>query len=554
MRQPTIALLLAATLLSGCTKVGTQSPDAVASSGAASDAVRHPYTVAHTLRYSSAEDPTGLNPLTATQTIVSYMAQLTGAFLVRTDAHGEATVPELVTVVPTQANGGVSKDGKTITWHLRKGVKWSDGEPFDADDVVFSTNAVNNPNNNVASRDGWDLIEKMDEPDKYTVVYHLKKPYSSYLQTFFTTAGANPAILPAHLLKNEKELNDVPYNALPVGIGPFKFQEWKRGDSVVMVADPNYWRGRPKLDSIIFKIIPDRNTVLEQMRTHELDLWTPVAPHFVPELKKIPGVNILMIPSFYFDHMDFNTQRPALRDPVVRQALRYAVDRKTLLDKIRFGIYLLDESPVTPASTRYYMNLPLVPFDIAKANQLLDGAGWKRGADGIRAKNGVRLSLEYATSTGTPDTDTQIELVRGWWSKLGVELTVKHYLGALFFAPQQQGGIIYGGKFDVTNFAWGTDPNEDLSNLYSCDLIPPAGQNDPRWCNRTATDAMNRAKATYDLAARKADLEIVQRALYEDVPTVILDAQKSIFAYNMDLRNWHPDPVAPFDDMMNVDI
>ncbi|MBD5655312.1 MAG: peptide ABC transporter substrate-binding protein, partial [Candidatus Eremiobacteraeota bacterium] len=102
------------------------------------------------------------------------------AWLIKTDAGGNATVPELATVVPSLTNGGISKDGKTITWHLRHGVKWSDGAPFDADDVVFTTKQVLNPANNVVSLDGWDLITKIEETDKYTVVYRLKKPYSSF--------------------------------------------------------------------------------------------------------------------------------------------------------------------------------------------------------------------------------------------------------------------------------------------------------------------------------------------------------------------------------------
>ena len=551
--KKTLTALLALASLAGCTKVAGNSPESGASGGDAG-ASRHPYTVPHTLRYSSAEDPVGLNPLTSTQGIVSNMAQMTGAWLVKTDAKGEATVPELLSEIPTPANGGVSKDGKTITWHLRKGLKWSDGAPFDADDVVFSTNQVNNPANNVASRDGWELIEKMDEPDKYTVVYHLKKPYSSYLVTFFSTGGANPAVMPKHLLKGYKELNDVPYNSAPIGMGPFKYQEWKRGDSVVMVPNPLYFRGAPKLQRVVFKVIPDRNTVLEQMRTHELDMWTPVAPHFVPELRKIADVNILMIPSFYFDHLDFNMNRPQFKDPAVREALRYAIDRKTLNDKIRFGINILDESVVTPASTMYHVNLPLVPFDIAKANQILDRAGWKHGSDGIRAKNGVRLSIEFATSSGSPDTDLQIELIRRWWAQLGVEFTVKHYLGSLMFAPAEQGGVIYSGKFDVVTFAWGEDPNMDLSNLYACYRFPPNGQNDPRYCNEQVTAAMDRVKANYDRTSRKADIDFIQGQIYRDAPTVVLDARKEIYAYNSDLKNFHPNPVAPFDDMLNVDI
>jgi peptide/nickel transport system substrate-binding protein len=539
-----LVLLAAASLAAGCTKVGTSSP---------SEGDRHPYTHPHELRFASSEDIVGLNQLTATQATVSYMSQMTGAWLVRSDAKGEATIPELVTEVPTQKNGGVSADGKTITWHIRHGVVWSDGAKFDADDVVFSTNEVNNPANNVVSRDGWDQITSIGEPDKYTVIYHLKKPYSGYLATYFTTIGANPSLLPKHLLKGYKELNDVPFNSKPIGIGPFKYEEWRRGESVTMVPNPSYWRGAPKLQRIVFKIIPDRNTVVEQLQSHELDLWTPVAPHFYPQVKAIPGISVLTTPSFFFDHLDFNLTHPVLQDRAVRQALRYAIDRPLLNEKIRNGLFIIEESVVPPAST-YHRDLPLVPFDLGKANSLLDAAGWKRGADGIRAKNGLRLSIDYASSTGSPDTDLQIELIRGWWKQVGVDFQVKRYQSAVMFAPAQQGGIIYGGKFDVVNFGWGGDPTQDLSNLYACYRFPPNGQNDPRYCSQGATAAMDRLKSIYNREKRGPDLKLIQQDIYDDVPIILLDARREIYAYNSDLHGFHPNPVAPFDDMMRVDI
>jgi peptide/nickel transport system substrate-binding protein len=539
-RAISIALILA---IAGCTKVG----------GGGSNGGRHSYTQPHVLRYASAEDIVGLNTLTSTQGVVSYMAQMTSAWLVKTDEHAEPTIPELATEIPTKANGGISADGKTLTWHLRQNVKWSDGEPFDADDVVFSTNAVNNPANNVVSRDGWELIEKIDEPDKFTVIYHLKKPYSSFLETFFTTAGANPAIMPKHLLVKYKSLNDVPYNSAPIGIGPFKYEAWKRGDSVTMVANPLYWRGQPKLQRIVFKIIPDRNTVLEQMKTHELDLWTPVSPHYVIDLRKISGVNVVLKPSFFYDHIDFNMSHPVLQDPAVRQALRYAVDRKTINDKIRFGLYILNES-VVPTASSYHEDLPLVPFDLAKANKILDDAGWVRGADGIRSKNGLRLALQYASSTGSPDTDTQLLLIGGWWKQLGVEFTVHRYLAAVMFAPLQSGGIVYSGKFDVINFAWGGDPNQDDANLFSCRRFPPNGQNDPRYCNQKVTAALDHAQTHYGRAERTGDIKLIQEQIYKDVPTIVLDSRRETYAFNDDLKGWNPNPVAPFDSMLDVDI
>jgi peptide/nickel transport system substrate-binding protein len=546
MKRPIASLFVLALVsvtLGACTKIGTSSVPGT----------RHSYTTRHVLRFSTATDIEHLVTLESASAYEMYLAAMCNAWLIKTDAGGNATVPELITEIPTQQNGGISKDGKTITWHLRHNVKWSDGAPFDADDVIFSTKQVLNPANNVESTDGWDLITKMDEPDKYTVVYHLKKPYSSFGVTFFSTGGANPSVLPQHLLKGYPNLNNIPYNSLPVGIGPFKFVRWTRGDSVVMVRNPYYFRGAPKLDRVIFKIIPDRNTVLEQLRTHELDLWIEIPPHFYTQATVIPGTASIAIPSYTFDHLDFNFTNPILADRVVREALRYATNRDEIIAKAQNGLYLRSESPVTPAN-RYYLNLPLVPFDLAKANALLDGDGWKRGPDGIRAKGGRRLSLTLTSSIGSPDLDTEIELIRGMWKQVGVDFVVKRYLSSQYFATIANGGILNGGKFDVAIFGWGSDPNEDMSNLYACYRFPPNGQNDIRWCNPAATAAMDRAKESYDPAVRKVALAQVQRAVYDDVPTVIRDVRKLLAVYSDDLHGWHPNSVGPFDDIMKVDI
>ncbi len=529
-------------LVSGCTKVGPSAPGG-----------RHTYTKPHVLRFAAASEIQQLNPLIDESQYEEYLASMTMAWLIKTDSKGDATVPELATEIPSQQNRGISRDGKTITFHLRHGVVWSDGAPFDADDVVWTTKQVLNPKNNVVSTDGWDQITKIDEPDKYTVVYHVKAPYSSFAITFFSTGGANPAILPKHLLQKYASLNNLAYNSLPVGIGPFKYKEWRRGDSITLVANDRYFRGRPKLDEIVYRTVQDRNTVLQLLRTHDIDLWVPISPHYFPTVKAIRGMATLSLPSYTFDHLDFNLKNPVLRDPAVRQALQAALDRKTIIDKVQNGLYLLSETPVSPASF-FHLDLPLVPYSIAKANALLDAAGWQRGSDGIRAKHGRRLALEFATSTGSADTDTEIELIRASWKQLGVAFTVKHYQAQQFFAPAGSGGVMYGGKFDVVLFGWGSSPIADLSNLYACYRFPPNGQNDMRWCDQAATAAMDRAKYTYDPQARRRDIDFVQRQLALAVPTVVIDIRRELFGFNDDLKDFHPNPVSPFDDMMQTDI
>src|ERR1700733_3388215 len=228
------------------------------------------WTTPHVLTISDGGDLNTLNPHLGQAAPVANLSEMTMAWLVRWDKHNRPYL-EPATEGPTQANGGVSKDGLTITYHIRKGVKWADGAPFDADDVVFSTAVVNDPANNEAGR--FDQIASVGEPDKFTVVYHLKKPYASSIEAFFSSCCANPSILPKHLLATYPNINDVPYNALPVGIGPFKFERWDRSKQVVLVADPLYWRGRPKLDKIVYKIVPDRDQLLAELTAHKVDMW-----------------------------------------------------------------------------------------------------------------------------------------------------------------------------------------------------------------------------------------------------------------------------------------
>jgi peptide/nickel transport system substrate-binding protein len=538
-----VAVCAVIALIAGCTKAAT-APEAGS---------RHAYTHPHELRFTSSEDLVGLNPMINSQATLSLLSSLTMAYLIKTDPTSLATVPELATEVPSLANHGISRDGKTITWHIRHGVKWSDGAPFDADDVVFSTKLILDPRTNVVTHEGWDRIKSVEEPNKYTVVYHLTSPYASFAYTYFSTGGANPAIVPKHLLAG-KDINRDPYNSLPVGAGPFKYGAWKRGDSVVLVPNPNYFRGQPKLRRVVYEIVQDRNTVLEQMRTHELDLWIPTAAHYVNDLKKVDGLTIVMIPGFFYDHLDFNTQHPVGKDPAVRRALRMALDRKTINEKIRFGLFELGESFVPPAAKLFHLDIPMTRFDIAGANRVLDGAGWVRASDGVRAKNGVRLSFDFATATGTPDADSEIELIRNSWKQIGVDLQVKHYPASLLFATASEGGIVYGGKFDLVVFAWGGDPHQDPSNIYGCDRFPPNGQNDARFCDPSVEAAIRRGSVEYDDAKRVAGLHFIQQRLYDDASVIILDTRREIYTYNDDLKGWHPNPIAPFDNMLNVDI
>jgi len=511
------------------------------------------FTHPHVLRFGDIGDVDGLNPMFNQQLILSHITSLTMAYFVKYDIHNHP-IPELLTVVPTQANGGISSDGKTFTFHLRRGVKWSDGAPFDADDVVFSEQQMLNPKNNILSRDGWDKIAKVDEPDKYTVIFHMKERYSSFLPTFFGTAGANPAIIPKHVLEHIADLNTDPYNAKPIGIGPFRVVEWRRGDRVIMEANPYYFRGRPKLERVEYHIVPSRDTIVTQLQTGELDMWPIAARAYYPRLQALKGFTTIKQAGYGFGHIDFNLNRPLLADVRVRRALAWAIDRNVLRDKVGHGIGIVQNGIYAPTSPFFDASIKTTPQDVPKANALLDQAGWKRGADGIRVKDGQRLSVEFVSNTGSPDTDTQIELIRGWWKEIGVELDRKNYDPTLLFAQPEAGGIVNNSKFDAIVFAWYLNSVGDLSGLYGCQNFSPKGQNVLHWCNKRAQAAMDAALREYDEGRRKQYVDIVQEELAKDVPTYVTSIAEDIYAYNSDLKNFHPNAVSSFDDFMNVDI
>ncbi|MBV9056614.1 MAG: peptide ABC transporter substrate-binding protein [Candidatus Eremiobacteraeota bacterium] len=508
----------------------------------------------HYLRIAdgSGDVPT-LNPHLFTETTLGYISQMTQAYLVKYDAHNRP-YPELVTVVPTQANGGISADGDTITWHLRKGVRWSDGAPFSADDVVFSTKAVLNQANNEVGRDGWNLITKVDEPDKYTVVYHLRRPYSPYLPTFFGSAGANPTVLPAHLLAHYPNINNVPYNSKPVGIGAFRVVRWKRAESIELEANPYYFRGKAKIARITFKLVPSRDTLLTLLQTGDIDLWPELPASYIPQTKAIDKVDTDVRTGIYYGHLDFNVRRPLVADVRVRRAIRYALDRREIVAKIQHGYAVVQESFVSPVLPFAPKGIPFAEHDAAKARQLLDQAGWEVGPGGIRAKNGVRLVLQFPYYTGVSTADDTVELIREQLRAVGIDIETRKYAPAMFFAPYQNAGIVYGGKWDMTMFSWQDIPIPDYSNTFECNQIPPNGQNVTRYCNAQADQLMEQIKGTYDPVKQQALFDRLVRMIVADVPTTVLDVYDVGFAHNKNLAGFDPGAFTPFDNLLNVDI
>jgi peptide/nickel transport system substrate-binding protein len=246
--------------------------------------------------------------------------------------------------------------------------------------------------------------------------------------------------------------------------------------------------------------------------------------------------------------------RPLLQDVRVRQAIRYAVDRPTILRDIYHGYGILQEMPQTPLTPAAPRDIPLIPFDPSKARALLDAAGWSVGPGGIRTKNGQRLVLELVYYTGAPATDQMVELMRTDLRNVGIGLDVRRYALATFFGAYADGGIMYNSKYDLTLFSWGADPVGDISNIFSCKQIPPNGQNNLHYCNQQVEAWMDQFKLTYDEQEHKRLLRKSIVQIVADAPMVVIFLTQDIFAYDSRLRGYRPEAFTFFDNMMNVDI
>ena len=531
------ALVLGAALCA-CTKAET---GAVSPAGGEANAG---WTRPGVLRFAENADPKSLNPVLASSAVVGDLSMFIYSYTIRYDDNSRP-VPDALREIPTVENGDVSKDGLTLKYKLRPNMKWQDGAAVSCADLRFTWQAVMNPHNNSNTTDGYRDIKAIDCSDPLVAVVHMKRVYAPFLQQLWSING-NAPILPEHLLAKYNDergsFNTAPYNALPVGSGPFKVVEWQRGSQVRMVANPDFYLGPPKLKEVIFKIMPDANTALTQLKTHEIDMIVHGSLGLWQQFQKIPGVVAQDPAIFTYDHVDFNLKRPLFQDVRVRRALDYATDRGGMLAKLAHGLGDLAPADQSPRlSWAYSGDVAKYPYDPEKAKALLEAAGWRAGPDGIRVKDGTRLAFALSTQTESTLGKAIQQYLQDSWHAIGADVTIKNAETALFF-ENSASGILQGGRYDVAIFAWSAAADPDDSPIYSGDNLAPKGQNAIFWTDAQATAAMNDALKTVDVARRKADYKIVQQRIADQVPTIVLWFRHEPTVYNKDLKGFTASP------------
>ncbi len=524
-----VASLLSVLLAGGCARVGTQS---ATTSG-------NPWTHHGVLRVVNIQEPDTLDPVVGAEQIDADLAFLWGGFFFDWSDRNEF-VPDLATEMPTLRNGGISPDGKTVVYHLRRGVRWHDGAPFSADDVIFTWRAIMNKNNNVSSTVGYDLITAIDKRDDYTVAVHLRHAYAPFIATFFAPSANPYPVLPAHLLAKYPNINQVSFNSQPVGTGPFEVERWQRGNKIVFRANPHYWRGHPKLDRIWYTPVPDENTIVTLLQSHEADLEFYGSAQNYEQLSHIRGTSVALTPFTQYSQLAINVSTRALSDVRVRRALWHAIDVAGLIRNVTHDADTPGYTDQPAFLWAFNPHTVHYDYDPAQARALLDAAGWKVGPGGIRTKGGQRLSLLLAGVSGVAANNAVNVIVQRDFRNIGVDLQIKTYVSSLFFASYGAGGIVQNSKFDLAFFSWsnGTDPDDSVN--WMCDQFPPNGQNVYKFCDHALDRQERIALTSNDRAERKKAYDAIQSILADRVPAIITWYVRRISVYNTDLKNYRP--------------
>lgn len=503
---------------------------------------RHSWSVPGTLRIAVSEEPKNVNPLLSATTVEGFIDRFMFEPLVSADARGNP-VPMLAVAVPTQANGGISRDGLTIAYRLRGNARWSDGVPVTSRDVIWSWHAVMNPNNDVVSRHGYDDIASIAAPDARTIVVHLKRPFAPFVNTFFAESDQPYDIVPEHVLSRYPDINRIAFNSAPsVSDGPFLFGNWKRGDRILFTANHTFFMGPPALRSVQIQFVPNEDSAVNLLRTHAVDFVHEPSFQIYPALHSIPDTRVIAVNINGYEGLMFNLSHSVLADPLVRRAIAGAIDKASLAQQLTHGQAMVATEDLPSWLWAFDPSARSVPFDPAAATKMLAREGWIAGSDGLVRKQGHPMQLLLATDTQTAIHRSESVLIQAALRRIGIGVEVKYYPIQLLYAPQGLGGIMHGGKFDLLLYPWISGIDPDNSSQFACASVPPRGYNDSHYCNRAMDAAQADALTRYDQVYRKLAYSKIERLLANDNPLVFFWWQRTLQAISVDFHGFDPNP------------
>jgi peptide/nickel transport system substrate-binding protein len=506
------------------------------------------------------QEPDNIVPYYTQMPYSIWITQLTLAGLGEWDFKSNF-VPELAMDVPTTANGGISPDGLTIKWKLKTGLLWSDGQPLTSADVKFTWQSIMDPKNTPVSRAGYDKISSIDTPDDTTVALHFSELFPAW-QTLFTQGPDNAgAILPQHILQGKTALENDPFIHWPtVSSGPWVITEWVAGDHMTLLPNPNFNKGRAKLDRILIKFVPDTETALAALQTGDVDWYAGFSESDIPKVMPLePAIHLQVKPELGFEQYFFNLGSSAgatladgsivgksdrngfcpFKDVRVRKAITLGINRQVIADTLLNGATIV---PATqwPNSSWTNTSLETPTYDPDAAKALLDKAGYLAGQDGIR--HGVCDGKDVRLSFGFVSSDDQIQTivamaVKSDLAKIGIDFKPTSLPTGTFFASYSNGGTMALGKFDMAGFSYAfyPDPMSGVMDSYSCAAVPSAanhgGQNYYHICDPVLDKMMLAVNASVDPAVRKTALDALQKYIYDQYYVILMYVRANVYGF-----------------------
>lgn len=499
--------------------------------------------------------PTTLNPLLNTQTVENDVNSFIMEGLTQVMPDG-TRVGNLAVETPTTKNGGVSADGKTITYKLKPNIQFSDGSAFSCEDVQYTFQVRMTKGVGIGSTTGYSLIDKVECPDPLTVVVKYKEYYAAY----YTLFGE---ILPRSA-GDAKDIQKWTYNRNPIGTGPFKVTEFVADDHLTLVRNDRYHEaGKPYLDQVVIRMVPSADVATQLLLSGEVDvLWNPKLDQ-MPIFDKTPGVKYTAPPRGGGETIFFNLSEkkdPAdptkphmiLSDQRVRMAIAVGVNWRRITDELYYGKAKVSTSALE-GEWKCDPSIPEYEYNPEKAKQLLTDAGWIPGADGIRvakgakvAPDGTRLRLQFSTTTGDePREKTQVLVIEDM-RKAGMEIYVQNGPSSFVIGNWDAGSPRVRGNFDILMHSAYTssDPQSYMERFWASWTVPSpsnkGGLNEPRFTDPQYDALLKQAASEIDQSKRKAIFCQLTQIMHDQVPMIYTYQALRLFAYRDRIQGWGP--------------
>ena len=400
-------------------------------------------------------------------------------------------------------------DKPVITFYLRKGVQWQDGTPFTAKDVKFTYEKIMDPKTITVRRPDYELVEEVEVVDNWTVRVKYKEPFSPGLESWMI------GLIPGHLLKDH-DINTSPFNRKPVGTGPFKVVEWVSDEKIVLEANPDYFEGRPELDRIIYRIIPETSLSEMELLSGGVD-YMGIYPHQYKRMKEHPEFNLYSRPALGYTYIGYNFKSDLFKDRRVRQALTYAINREEIVKYILYNRGWVATGPYPHHLWYYNPGVKTYPYDPGKAKALLAEAGWQdNDGDGYLDKDNKKFQFSLITNSGNNLRKDVGVMVQRKLKEIGIEVKLGYYEWSVFLK-----NYINPKNFDACILGWGLSLDPDAYSLWHSSQIKD-GFNFISYQNPEVDKILEQGRRLYDKEKRKAVYYRFQEILAEDQPYTFL--------------------------------